>query len=612
MTKQIALRKQLLQGRVSSTASSLESCVSTYAPPLSFELAPLRVSERFELDMQLKSVLLLCGCAWLAAGPILPVASEPHHHIGQHPAVAEAHSAEHRRTDLKEVPDGGSAAVAQHEGPGTEGSGEPSLPESSFHCWHEGTAEEENKFTELGPHSQHTTCSYHNLYLWNGQVHYLSGNRFYVPRVRMAYEAVAWQETLDVKIVAPNKLPAQWPSRPDEEWPTAAFWYPSHFSAFDQLFGEHGPNLHILICSVLGLCDHSEAEQNMLRILFTNTHDATRVWDWPSQINEMWACFSKHKPLVLHELRDTSKQAAAKRMRHRANVRNRLLASVEEDVEDIEEAGEATEQEVEREVESASSLWEPEPDLEDRLILIKHAAVGVGPECRSRAFCQPEFGAERPQQDLMLSWKKRISSCFDVPESAAVKASNPLIGIVDYPTHTPRSLANAEGIVQHLQARLAGRDVRVERFVIGSATSMHKIGSIYSSVDLLIQAAGDRAANLVFLPKGAAVVDIATRTYSEASTWTIRMVRDLPFLWLGYVPVLDQRHKLLSITENGPNFQQLTPDQRTGVQLSQCPLAEMQLQCHEMWWFGSQVEVVQPLLEEAVSTGLTMIGQAAL
>ena len=86
------------------------------------------------------------------------------------------------------------------------------------------------------------------------QVYYLSQNRFYVPRVRMAYEAVAWQETLDLKIVAPNKLPAQWPSSPSEEWPTVAFWYPSHFSAFDQLFGEHGPNLHILICSVLGLC----------------------------------------------------------------------------------------------------------------------------------------------------------------------------------------------------------------------------------------------------------------------------------------------------------------------------------------------------------------------
>ena len=32
----------------------------------------------------------------------------------------------------------------------------------------------------------------------------------------------------------------------------------------------------------------------------------------------------------------------------------------------------------------AQSLWGPEPDLRNQLILIKHAAAGVGPECRSR------------------------------------------------------------------------------------------------------------------------------------------------------------------------------------------------------------------------------------
>ena len=109
-----------------------------------------------------------------------------------------------------------------------------------------------------------------------------------------------------------------------------------------------------------------------------------------------------------------------------------------------------------------------------------------------RGFCQPEFGAERPQQGLMSSWRKRVSSCFKVPESAGVKASRPLIGVVDYPAHTPRSLADADGIIQHLQSRLAGRDVRVQRFVIGSATSMQEIGSIYSSIDLLVQVTPDQ------------------------------------------------------------------------------------------------------------------------
>ena len=127
-----------------------------------------------------------------------------------------------------------------------------------------------------------------------------------------------------------------------------------------------------------------------------------------------------------------------------------------------------------------------------------------------------------------------------------------------------------------------------------------------------MQVAGDRAANLVFLPKGAAVVDIATQKYSETSTWTIRVVRDLPFLWLGYVPLLEQRHKLLAITENGPNYRGLTADQQTAIRLSQCPSEELAIKCHEMWWYGSQIEVVVPQLDDAVSTALTMIGQAAL
>lgn len=114
--------------------------------------------------MQLKSALLLSGCAWLVAAPLLATASSVHH--AEHGVAAGTLGAKHRRTDLKEVHEeqGGHGEGQRREGPE-----EPSLPESSYHCWHEGTAEEENKFTELGPHSQHTVCSYHNLYLWNGQ-----------------------------------------------------------------------------------------------------------------------------------------------------------------------------------------------------------------------------------------------------------------------------------------------------------------------------------------------------------------------------------------------------------------------------------------------------------
>ena len=96
--------------------------------------------------MQLKSALLLSGCAWLVAAPLLATASSVHH--AEHGVAAGTLGAKHRRTDLKEVHEeqGGHGEGQRREGPE-----EPSLPESSYHCWHEGTAEEENKFTELGP-----------------------------------------------------------------------------------------------------------------------------------------------------------------------------------------------------------------------------------------------------------------------------------------------------------------------------------------------------------------------------------------------------------------------------------------------------------------------------
>ena len=81
-----------------------------------------------------------------------------------------------------------------------------------------------------------------------------------------------------------------------------------------------------------GCAEHTDEEQEALRILFTNTHDAARVWDWPSQINEMWACFSKHKPLVLQELRNMSRPAAS-RKRHKASMRS-LFAAEDEPEED--------------------------------------------------------------------------------------------------------------------------------------------------------------------------------------------------------------------------------------------------------------------------------------
>ena len=94
----------------------------------------------------------------------------------------------------------------------------------------------------------------------------------------------------------------------------------------------------------------------------------------------------------------------------------------------------------------------------------------------------------------MKSWKKRVSSCFKVPEDSEVKTSSPLIGVVDYLAFTPRSLANAESLMLHLQTRLEGHDARLQYFPLGRTASMEDIAAVYSSIDILVQV-GMHAAN---------------------------------------------------------------------------------------------------------------------
>ncbi len=101
---------------------------------------------------------------------------------------------------------------------------------------------------------------------------------------------------------------------------------------------------HVRVCDTdpcsTCVADHTEEQQEALRIMFTNTHDASRVWDWPGQINELWACFSKHRPLVLQDLRDSTQHSASKKSKkstHKKATTRNLLAVEEHD--ETEEEG---------------------------------------------------------------------------------------------------------------------------------------------------------------------------------------------------------------------------------------------------------------------------------
>ncbi len=62
--------------------------------------------------------------------------------------------------------------------------------------------------------------------------------------------------------------------------------------------------------------------------------------------------------------------------------------------------------ELEEEFEAPSSMWPAAPDLRNKLILIKHAAAGVGPECRSR--CALPFALVQLAIAACLSYVRAI------------------------------------------------------------------------------------------------------------------------------------------------------------------------------------------------------------
>lgn len=78
-------------------------------------------------------------------------------------------------------------------------------------------------------------------------------------------------------------------------------------------------------------------------------------------------------------------------------------------------------------------LGSPSDEHKDQLILIKHAAAGIGPKCRSSEYCREEFGAGPPASQEMQEWQERVSACFGVPTVSRIDAmKKPMVGVVDH------------------------------------------------------------------------------------------------------------------------------------------------------------------------------------
>ena len=60
-------------------------------------------------------------------------------------------------------------------------------------------------------------------------------------RVRIAYEASMWTETLDIQVISRQALPAAWLMAPVQTLPAVLFWYIAHFGNYGE--ASHCPHV---------------------------------------------------------------------------------------------------------------------------------------------------------------------------------------------------------------------------------------------------------------------------------------------------------------------------------------------------------------------------------
>ncbi|KAK9832314.1 hypothetical protein WJX74_005958 [Apatococcus lobatus] len=469
--------------------------------------------------------------------------TETHHDRKPEPALSHAHSHPSAKPEHEVERSGSKVHKVSQMG----------LHESGFECRWEGSEYEEAHPELLTPESNHTACRYRNLLLWNDQVYFVSSNSTQprIPRVRMSVENSSWAQTLDIQVVSPTKLPEKWHTKaPQKALQAVIFWHMSHYGDVGRTLGEDGPNMHILACTMLGYCAKNMAEHmRQLNVIYTNN-----PWEgrWPGPAADVAKCFSHSSP---------------------------------------------------------SRLGAPAEEYKDQLVLIKHAAAGIGPKCRSSEFCREEFGAGPPASHEMESWQERVSTCFGVPSISRIDAMpKPWIGVVDHVGGSSDSIHDVNAVMGMLRSELGGHEhLEIKHLDLSSNTSIREQAQLFDHMAVAIQVGGNDHGSWIFMPHGAAVVELLREGANTQMQSSIRMAQDLSFMGLIYEPVAEQPSHVASAATATWEYQNLTALEKQAFQRGDCPRESHELWC-EKWRGHSSLQVRIPDLQTAVHLALKKVG----
>ncbi|KAK9844471.1 hypothetical protein WJX74_002909 [Apatococcus lobatus] len=329
---------------------------------------------------------------------------------------------------------------------------------------------------------QHRVCRYQDLVLWNETLWYITTDKRAlqtgIPPVPLSWvEQPAQFSALRLadgfgkrggswlKVVHPAKLPWKWGTPELLEMQAAIAWKLTFQDNYGHLLGEHGPTLHNVLCTYMSRCHYSDADLEGLNLLFLNEDDdETTVM--PRAGWEMFGCFTKH-PL------------------RQAN----------------------------------------DPAFQGRAIIIRELVAGIGPTCRGFPWCRPRWGRSPITGPMVLSWKQRMMGCVNLPHDPVAPALKPNVLIINRPVNKGRGFLNIAETVTSLKTALPDLGTVEVREL--AEESLVEQARIYLSTSVLIQMHGAALGNMIFLPRGACLVDVVPQNNEDKHAWAFFMASDL-------------------------------------------------------------------------------------
>ncbi|KAK9814655.1 hypothetical protein WJX72_009307 [[Myrmecia] bisecta] len=398
---------------------------------------------------------------------------------------------------------------------------------------------------------EHRICKYHNLYLWEGKFYYVSNEKVELPLVQNTYYRYheLWVSQSEIKpiVVAPAQLPFEWPPAEKVEVDEALLWFLRLAHNYGHMLGETAPTVHVLLCKQFGRCNFSRRALRGVRIFFTNTDNEPA--EQHTSARDMWKCLAAELPL---QITDAS--------------------------------------------------------LKGKLVVMKSASTGIGPHCRAFKFCRDPWGRTTPPPKLMVSFKNRMTKCYDLPEHVAIPTDPPRMIIINRGYSLGRDIVNIDELIDHIRSKY---DVDAEVYRLKDVTVQQQ-ARYYARASIVMQVHGSAIGNLVFLPYNAVIIDVVPLSNADQFEWQRTIVEDFRPMNYGLITLPPQPTKfyarLLEHENDNPEMQALTPDQRQSmIESGVCPnepqgLNEM---CVNKWSLGwaaitIRIEDVDEALQHAI------------